>query len=83
MFLDFLTSHRLGKEQCDIGQQSLFDFQRPLTKLPTSGVAKTPKIQHSLQSVLFDCLNAQLRAVNKPNRFGVSALVAADTLSVA
>ena len=41
-------------------------------------VAKTPKIQHSLQSTL-DCLNAQLRAVNKHNRFGVwSELVASD-----
>ncbi len=30
-----------------------------------------------------DCLNAQLRAVNLTNRFGVSALVESDSLSVA
>jgi len=62
---------------------SHYSIVKDLLQLPTSGVAKTPKIQHSLQSTL-DCLNAQLRAVNKPNRFGlVSDLVSPDLQSVA
>jgi hypothetical protein len=59
----FLTSHVTHKDMTrDIGQQSLFDFQRSLTA--SSGVAKTPKIQHSLSIKRLNCLSAQLRAVN-------------------
>ena len=55
MFSSFLTSHRLGKEQCDVGQQSLFDYQRPLTVLQAS--QKRPKFNiHFNQLIrLFEC----------------------------
>ena len=64
MFSSFLTSHRLGKEQCDIGQQSLFDFQRPLNKASNFRRRKNAQNSTFTFNQLFDCLNAQLRAVN-------------------
>jgi hypothetical protein len=77
----YLTSHRLGKEQCDIGQQSLFNFQRPLTAY----FVRHEDAQNSTLTFnqLLNCLSAQLRAVNNPNRFGASKLVAPNEQSVA
>ena len=56
----YLTSHRLGKEQCDIGQQSLFDCQRPLTAY----FVRHEDAQNSTLTFnqLLNCLSAQLRA---------------------
>jgi hypothetical protein len=77
----YLTSHRLGKEQCDIGQQSLFDYQRPLTAY----FVRHEDAQNSTLTFnqITNCLSAQLRAVILTSRFGVSDLVAPKRQSVA
>jgi hypothetical protein len=61
MFLIYLTSHSTLKDiKRDIGQQSLFDFQRPLTAFRRRENAQNS----TFTSISLDCLNAQLRAVN-------------------
>ena len=57
------------KHEHEIGQQSLFDCQRPLT-VQLQASRKRPKFNIHFQSTKLDCLNAQLRAVNATSRFG-------------
>jgi hypothetical protein len=67
MFLDFLTSRSFKIDmKRDIGQQSLFDFQRPLTLLQASRRRPKFNTQLSIKSGLV--LSAQLRAAcfNQP-----------------
>jgi hypothetical protein len=64
-----------------MSDNSHYSIVKDLLQL-TSGVAKTPKIQHSTSDQSLDCLNAQLRAANITNRFGVTGFDALSLLSV-